>query len=366
MEATTAEPPKVELRNVTKWHADGPPVLRHVSFAVERGESVAIVARVGGGKTTILKLIAGLDVPDEGDVLVDGRSVASLRNHELQEHRTRIGYVFEDRAHLTNAPIFENVALPLRYHRPGPEVELRARVEDLLSELGIKNAARLMPAQCHASVWKRALLARALALEPDLFLLDEPVASLVASEWEIVRRAVERRRGEGGATAILADHDGVFQGLIPERVVLLHHGQVAGNGTPSEMLALADRLEVDELSTAETWTKHAARPRPELEASPGPAPEEIPDTRVRRREELPPPEPLPDTRRTPEEEPSSDAAPETRRAPVPEPPPDAVPETRRSPRQEPPSEPAQEPKHGARRGRPEKQKPEPRQEPKEA
>ncbi len=214
-------------------------VISDVSFAIASNEHVALVGPAGCGKTTLLKLMAGLALPDEGEVRVDGVALSALDYEGLREHRLRTGYVFGDQGLVTNLPLFENVALPLRYHYGAAlgEEAIRDRVLSVLSELEIDGAAPLMPARAHISIRRRALLARALLLEPVLLLFDEPQNGLVPAEQELVRKACEGRRAARGLTIVQADHDGHFGPFRPDRVVFLEGGRVARIGPPEESRA---------------------------------------------------------------------------------------------------------------------------------
>jgi len=222
--------------------------LAGVSFEIESGGSVALVAPVGGGKTTLLRLLAGVVAPDRGEVRADGRALAGLDYRELQAHRVATGFGFERRALLANQPLFANVALPIHYHRPASEAEVRERVLSLLAELGIEKQAALRPGDANQSVRKRALIARALVLEPRLLLLDEPAIDLTPAEQERVRAALERRRARASMTIVQADHDGHFGPLAPERTLLLGDGKVLAEGEPEAMAKLADELERKKVS----------------------------------------------------------------------------------------------------------------------
>jgi ABC-type lipoprotein export system ATPase subunit len=220
----------VLLHQVSKLAPDGRTILDPISFEVVPGEHVAIVGPSGSGKSMILYMIAIMEVPTKGVVLIDNLQTTQYDYRATLAHRVRSGYVFTDRALLANMSIFENIALPIRYHEPGlPEERVDARVHELLEEFKIADAVELLPFMAAPSVRKRALFARALALEPALLLADEPQARLTEKEQELVRAACERRRAERGMTLIQTDHDGVFGPLTPDRVV-----EVVDSGTPRD------------------------------------------------------------------------------------------------------------------------------------
>jgi ABC-type ATPase involved in cell division len=220
----------VLLHQVSKLGPDGRTILAPISFEVLPGEHIAIVGPSGSGKSMILYMIAIMELPTQGVVLIDNLQTSRYDYRATLAHRVRTGYVFTDRALLSNTGIFENVALPIRYHEPGlPEERVRERVHGVLDEFEIADAGELLPFMAAPSVRKRALFARALVLEPRLLLADEPQARLTAEEQELVLAACERRRTERGMTIIQTDHDGMFGALKPDRVV-----DVVPSGTPMD------------------------------------------------------------------------------------------------------------------------------------
>lgn len=230
---------EVVLDRVGKRTPEGRAILSGISFEMKSGSHIAVIGSGGSGKTTLLQLIAAALLPTEGAVLIDGASSACFDYAEMREHRLRTGYVFEDKGLLTNVTLFENVALPLRYHLGATldETAVQLRVEALLVELEIEPFASMTPPRANPSARKRALLARALVLNPALLIIDEPQADLVPHEQELVRRACESRRELRGMTIVQADHDGEFGPLMPERVVHLESGEVKAIGAPGEIKA---------------------------------------------------------------------------------------------------------------------------------
>jgi ABC-type multidrug transport system ATPase subunit len=225
---------EVIFENVVKRDRFGRPQLDGISLALEPHDHVALVGKLGSGKTALLALAAGLYEADEGQVLIDGVNIVSFDYHELQEHRRRTGYVFELKGLLANTTIFENIALPLRYFN-GHELddgEIRGRVQAMLQELDIEKFAGDIPARVNASAQKRALLGRGLILEPSLLIIDEPQAGLVPEEQELVARSIESRRAKRGMTILQSDHDGAFGPLMPDRVVVIDEGRMTGMGGP--------------------------------------------------------------------------------------------------------------------------------------
>lgn len=223
--------PALAMERVTVKDDLGRSVLNDMTLAIERGESVALVGHNGGGKTSALRLFAGMTAPTSGRVLVFGEDLAQLSYEAQRRHRTHTGFVFEAGGLWANRTIEENIALPLEYHAdatPGRAptlAEMREKVRAVAEELGIADALPLPSDRANVSVRKRALVARALVLEPELVLCDEPQVGLVAREAKRVSRAFERRRKDRGMTVVFADHDGVLDPFVVDRISYVENGR---------------------------------------------------------------------------------------------------------------------------------------------
>lgn len=229
-------------------------LLDDVSLAVLPAESLALCGPTGGGKTLILRLLAGLIEPSLGVVLVGGQRVSSLDYEGMRSLRLRVGMAFEDGGFWANRSVLDNIALPMRYHRPdSADADLKAR--DLADELGIADALAQGGSHAIGSVRKRALLARALLFEPALLLCDEPQRGLLPRESRRASEAIERRRKGRGLTVVYADHDGSLgpfacdrrfffeQGRSVERpsmVISRHDLEAMGLGVPTRLSLMGD------------------------------------------------------------------------------------------------------------------------------
>lgn len=216
------------LEGVTVLDEHGTPALDSITLRVERGEAVALVGHSGGGKSTILRIIAGLSRPHSGRVSVLGLEVGELAYGEMRRLRTSIGYVFESGGLWGNRSVFDNIALPLLYH-PVPPLSpeaVRERVEKVAGELGIRAELTQPSYMANASVKKRTAVARALVLSPDVLLIDEPQAGLVPREARLVSDAIERRRNERSMTVVFADNDGYLDPYYADKVVHIDHGRI--------------------------------------------------------------------------------------------------------------------------------------------
>jgi phospholipid/cholesterol/gamma-HCH transport system ATP-binding protein len=227
-------PPAVELRGVTKAF-DGRRVLDRVTLAVPAGRSVCILGRSGTGKSVTLKHIVGLIAPDNGQVFIDGRDITRLSSRELTPIRRRIGFLFQNAALFDSISVGENVAFPLRRHASLGETELRARVERLLADVGLAGEYDKMPADLSGGMRKRAGLARAMALDPAILLVDEPSAGLDPITSGEIDALLARLRTHAGTTLIVVTHNIDSARAIGDEIVFLDEGRVLAQGTPDAL-----------------------------------------------------------------------------------------------------------------------------------
>ena len=218
-------------------------VLDRVSFSIPRGRTTVIVGGSGQGKSVTLKLILGLMSPDSGRVLVDGEDVAGMKKRELDRVRARFGVLFQGAALLDSLSVFDNVALPLVERTGLSRGEIRDRVMATLAQLGLTGHEDKFPAQLSGGMKKRVGLARALQLEPEIMLFDEPTTGLDPEKtMEIYRLFVETHE-RFGYTAVIVSHDIPKVFNLADQVVVLNHGRVWSFGSPEE-LQLSDDPEI--------------------------------------------------------------------------------------------------------------------------
>ncbi|MFT4193673.1 ABC transporter ATP-binding protein [Ottowia sp.] len=241
--AATASPPDalVELRDVTFGYGERP-VLRELSLTVPRGQVTALMGASGGGKTTVLRLIGGQQRARQGQVLVSGQDVGAMDEAQLYAARRRMGMLFQFGALFTDLSVFENVAFPLREHTRLPEALIRDIVLMKLDAVGLRGARELMPAQVSGGMARRVALARAIALDPELVMYDEPFAGLDPISLGTAARLIRKLNDALGITSIVVSHDVAETFLIADQVVILADGQVAAQGTPDEIRASTDPL----------------------------------------------------------------------------------------------------------------------------
>ncbi|MFT3858818.1 MAG: ABC transporter ATP-binding protein [Aquabacterium sp.] len=231
----------VELRSVTCGYGDRV-ILEDIHITVPRGKVVALMGTSGGGKTTVLRLIGGQLKAMKGEVLVDGQNIATLGPQQLMHMRRRMGMLFQFGALFTDLSVFENVAFPLREHTRLPESILRDLVLMKLNAVGLRGARDLMPSEISGGMARRVALARAMALDPELMLYDEPFAGLDPISMGVAARLIRDLNDTMGLTSIIVSHDVEETFLIADHVVLLANGRVVMQGTPVEMRASEDPL----------------------------------------------------------------------------------------------------------------------------
>jgi phospholipid/cholesterol/gamma-HCH transport system ATP-binding protein len=207
-------------------------VLDGISFEVRRGETLAVLGRSGTGKSVLLRIIIGLQAPDSGEALILGKNMSSASAEEINEVRTQMGFLFQHAALYDSLTVEENVAFPLVHHRPDMSAsEKRDRVKDLLNEVGLDGHSNKMPSDISGGMQKRAGLARALALDPLILLLDEPTAGLDPISSGEIDELVLKLQQQHQLASIVVTHDMVSAKTIATRIALMDKGKVVIEGT---------------------------------------------------------------------------------------------------------------------------------------
>ncbi len=231
----------VEIRNLTYAYGKRP-VLERIDMAIPRGKVVAIMGISGSGKTTILRLIAGVLRPQQGEVLVAGQSVNALDRAGLYAMRRRMGMLFQFGALFTDLSVFDNVAFQIREHADLPESMVRDLVLMKLHAVGLRAAHASMPGALSGGMARRVALARAIALDPMLMLYDEPFTGLDPIALGVTANLIRQLNIALGATSIVVTHDVAEALEIVDYVYYLSQGRIVAQGTPDEMRAHADPL----------------------------------------------------------------------------------------------------------------------------
>ena len=198
-------------------------VLRDISIDLQPGQTLVVLGDSGCGKTVLLKSMIGLILPTAGDVLFEGKSLASLNDRALAHLRTRYGFVFQGAALFDSMTILDNIAFPLREHTRLPDAEIRSVVESLVAEVGLPRSVLMKkPVQLSGGMRKRAGLARALALDPQLMLYDEPTTGLDPIMTDVINELILTVRQRPAVTSVVVTHDMNTARKVADRVIMLY------------------------------------------------------------------------------------------------------------------------------------------------
>lgn len=222
----------IEISNITKSF-DSFKALSDINLKINTGELVALLGPSGSGKTTLLRIIAGLETPDEGNIIFDGED-----NTEKTTQDRKVGFVFQHYALFKHMTVFENIAFGLKVRpsklRPSKEV-IHKKVHELLALVKMEELAKRYPAQLSGGQRQRIALARALAVEPKVLLLDEPFGALDAKVRKDLRRWLRKLHDEYPITSVFVTHDQEEALDVADRIVVLNHGEIEQIGTPEEV-----------------------------------------------------------------------------------------------------------------------------------
>ena len=217
-------------------------ILGSVTLSVPRGKVTALMGASGGGKTTVLRLIGGQQKANAGQVLFDGKNVSEFKQKELYTARRRMGMLFQFGALFTDLSVFDNVAFPLREHTDLSEELIRDIVLMKLNAVGLRGARDLMPSEISGGMARRVALARAIALDPELIMYDEPFAGLDPISLGTAAQLIRQLNDTLGITSIVVSHDLEETFRIADLVIILANGGIAAQGTPDEVRHSTDPL----------------------------------------------------------------------------------------------------------------------------
>lgn len=225
----------VDIQSLT-FLRDKRAIFSDLSLCIPKGKVTAIMGPSGTGKTTLLRLIGGQLKPDQGDILVDGLSVPRLGRKSLFELRQRMGMLFQSGALFTELNVFENVAFPLRVHTQLPEDMIRDLVLIKLESVGLRGARDLMPSELSGGMGRRVALARAIALDPELMMYDEPFVGQDPITLGVLVKLIRELNDALNMTTVLVSHDIGECLSIADFVCVLSGGRVLVQGTPDDIL----------------------------------------------------------------------------------------------------------------------------------
>jgi phospholipid/cholesterol/gamma-HCH transport system ATP-binding protein len=224
----------VEIRDLD--YSRGPKqIFKGLDINIPRGKITAIMGPSGTGKTTLLRLITRQLVPDRGHIEVDGIDIAKLNQKDLFQLRQRIGMLFQNGALLTDYNVFENVAFPLREHTRLPNRLIRHIVLTKLHAVGLRGAADMTPAELSGGMARRVALARAMVMDPDILIYDEPFVGLDPISMGVIVRLVRKMNDALGISSIIVSHDVQEISSVADCSFLISNGDVVASGSPDEL-----------------------------------------------------------------------------------------------------------------------------------
>ncbi|MEJ2275601.1 MAG: ABC transporter ATP-binding protein [Woeseiaceae bacterium] len=231
----------IEIRDL-KYSRGSRAIFDGLNLEIKRGEVTAIMGPSGTGKTTLLRLITRQLIPQHGAIYIDGVDIATLSQSELYKLRQRFGMLFQNGALLTDLNVFENVAFPLREHTNLSNRLIRHIVLTKLHAVGLRGAAAMMPAELSGGMARRVALARAMVMDPDILLYDEPFVGLDPISMGVIVRLVRQMNDALGITSIVVSHDVEEISSVADRSFLLSGGTVAASGSPDELRTASSDL----------------------------------------------------------------------------------------------------------------------------
>jgi phospholipid/cholesterol/gamma-HCH transport system ATP-binding protein len=229
----------IEVRNLNK--SFGPnPVLNGLSFEIEKGESLVIIGRSGGGKSVLLKHLIGLLKPESGQVLIDGEDITVMNERELLRVRHRFGMVFQGAALFDSMNVAENVAFAFRRDRRLTEKEIARKVSESLEMVDLPGTEDKSPSELSGGMRKRVGLARAIVYEPEIVLYDEPTTGLDPIVSDSIDELMLRVRDRLRVTTVVVTHDMRSARRVGQRILMLHEKTIYATGTPEEIFGSKD------------------------------------------------------------------------------------------------------------------------------
>ncbi|MGH8196127.1 MAG: ABC transporter ATP-binding protein [Woeseiaceae bacterium] len=210
-------------------------IFKGLNIDIQRGKITAIMGPSGTGKTTLLRLITRQAVPDRGHIFVDGKDVGKLNQTNLYKLRRQMGMLFQNGALLTDYSVFENVAFPLREHTKLPNRLIRHIVLTKLHAVGLRGAADMMPRELSGGMARRVALARAMVMDPNILIYDEPFVGLDPISMGVIVRLVRKMNDALGITSIIVSHDVQEISSVADQSYVISNGKVAGSGSPDEL-----------------------------------------------------------------------------------------------------------------------------------
>lgn len=234
-----AEQPFIDIRNVAFAYGERR-ILKDISLSIPKGKLVAIMGGSGCGKTTLLRLLSGQYRPQQGEVSVGGERVDQMNSKALYRFRRRMGMLFQFGALFTDLSVFDNVAFPLRENTDLPDSVIRDLVMMKLAAVGLRGTQDMKTAELSGGMARRIALARAIALDPELMLYDEPFTGLDPISLGVIAHLIKKINVALGTTAIMVTHDIHHSLELADYVYFMAEGEIIASGTPQEVLSSSD------------------------------------------------------------------------------------------------------------------------------
>ena len=225
---------KISIQDVYKSFGNNH-VLRGAFLEIKKGESMVVIGGSGTGKSVLIKCVIGLLKPEKGEIYIDGQEVASLKEGDLNEIRKKFGMLFQWGALFDSMRVWENVSFGLRQHTRLKDTEIKDIVIEKLKLVGLRNVENLMPSELSGGMRKRVSLARAIAMEPEILLYDEPTTGLDPIMADVINELIIHLRERIKVTSIAITHDMVSAYKIADRIAMLYKGKIIEIGTPDEI-----------------------------------------------------------------------------------------------------------------------------------
>jgi phospholipid/cholesterol/gamma-HCH transport system ATP-binding protein len=229
----------IEVRELKRRFGNHP-ILDGVSFRIEKGESVVIIGRSGGGKSVLLKHLIGLLKPDAGQVLIEGENITTMNERELLRVRRKFGMLFQSAALFDSLTVAENVGFAFRRERSLPENEVRRKVAEVLEMVDLPGTEDKKPSELSGGMRKRVGLARAIIYQPEIVLYDEPTTGLDPIASDSIDQLILRVRDRLDVTTVVVTHDMRSTRRLGQRILMLHNQRIYATGTPDEIFDSAD------------------------------------------------------------------------------------------------------------------------------
>lgn len=229
----------IELKGVYKSFGNNH-VLRGVNLKINRGDSVVVIGGSGSGKSVLLKHIIGLLKPDKGTVIIDGLDISGLDEKHINEVRKKFGMLFQSSALFDSMPVWENVGFGLRQHTRLPDAEIKEIAVRKLKMVGLFGVEDVMPSELSGGMRKRVGLARAVAMEPEILLYDEPTTGLDPIMADAINELIIEMRRKLNVTSVAITHDMKSAYKIADRIAMLYNGLIIGSGTSDEIKNTSD------------------------------------------------------------------------------------------------------------------------------